>query len=250
MTHLSFHRAALAGLTLGAALALAPAAQAAPEASPDAHHGYPRATLSAQASAEVMQDTVEITLAAELADASQARVSEQLNARLSSVMKQAKGHEGIEARSGNYRIWPTTDRDGRISEWRGHAEIVLRSRDFEAASALAAQLSDHMPISGLDFSVSRESRLAEEQKLTTQAVKAFQERAQALTEALGFPSYRLRTMDVGGSGEMPPVPAPRMMTAMMAADKVAAPVEGGHQTLTVSVQGTIVLQPAQTATGQ
>ena len=42
---------------------------------------------------------------------------------------------------------------------------------------------------------------------------------------------------------MPPVPMPRMMMSAMAADKAAAPVEGGRERVSVSVRGTIVLLP-------
>jgi predicted secreted protein len=251
MTHpVFFHQSLMAGLALGAALVLAPLAQAGAHPDmPDPRQERPQATLAAQASAEVPQDTVQVTLAAEVSGASQAQVSDQLNARLEGVMKEAKGHSGIQARSGSYRIWPMTDRDGRVSEWRGHAEILLESQDFPAASQLAARLADRMPIAGMVFSVSRERQAAEEQKLMRQAVKAFQDRAQALTQALGFGAYRLHSVDLGGEGDAPAAPMPRMMSAM-AADKIAAPIEGGNQTLSVSVRGTIVLLPAQTATGQ
>ncbi|WP_322997705.1 SIMPL domain-containing protein [Castellaniella sp.] len=247
--HVSFRTPLIAGLVLGVTLALAPLAQAHSHDPAQSRQDRPQATLSAQASAEVPQDTVQVTLAAEVSGASQSQVSDQLNSRLDEVMKQAKGHDGIQARSGSYRIWPMTDRDGRISEWRGHAEILLDSQDFPAASKLAAQLADRMPIAGMAFSVSRERQAAEEQKLLQQAVKAFQDRAQALTQALGFSAYRLHQVDLGGAGEAP-APMPRMMMSAMAADKVAAPIEGGRQTLSVSVQGTIVLLPAGTATGQ
>lgn len=252
MTHtVSFRSSLMACLALGAALAVAQPAQARPH--PDAsasRQDRPQATLSAQASAEVPQDTAQVTLAADVSGTSQAEVSEQLNGRLDTVMKQAKGHDGIEASSGSYRIWPMTDRDGRISEWRGHAEILLESKDFPAVSQLAGQLADRMPIAGMAFSVSRERQAAEERTLMQQAVQAFQDRAQALTQALGFGAYRLYNLDLGGAGDMPPAPMPRMMMSAMAADKAAAPVEGGRQTISVSVQGTIVLLPTQTATAQ
>lgn len=234
----------------GSILALASLSQAQAHAPHDSDMPYPRATLSAQASADVLQDTVQITLAADLIGSTQQTVSEQLNTRLDAVMAQAKGHDGIQASSGAYRIWPSSDRDGRVTEWRGRAEILLKSRNFDAASQLAAQLSEHMPIDGLAFSVSRERKAAEEKELLTQAVQAFRDRAQALTQALKFSDYRLYTLDVGGSGEMSYAPAPRMMMSAMAQDKVAAPLEGGRQTLSVSVQGVIVLQPVQTTTNQ
>ncbi|WP_322995464.1 SIMPL domain-containing protein [Castellaniella sp.] len=237
---LSWHAMVLGGL-----LALAPLAQAHEPAD-----SYPRATLSAQASTEVQQDTVQVTLSAELSGTTQQQVSDQLNTRLDAAMKQAKGHDNIEVRSGAYRIWPSNDRDGKIAEWRGRAEILLKSQDFNATSQLAAQMSPHLSIDGLSFSVSRKRQAAEEQKLMQQAVQAFRDRAQALTQALQFPSYRLHSLDLGGSGEISYAPAPRMMMSAMAADKVAAPLEAGQQTISVSVQGVIVLQPAKTDPGQ
>ncbi|WP_269499864.1 SIMPL domain-containing protein [Castellaniella sp. S9] len=235
----------LAGAALGAA---APAAAHGDGPDGRRDHG-PRASLHAQASSEVAQDTVRIMLAADLRADTQTDAAEALNTRLDTVMQQAKGHEGIEVRSGGYRIWPSTGQDGKIAEWRGRAEIILTSKDFAAASQLAADLGDRMPISGISFSVSSETRAATEQKLLVQAVDAFKTRAQALTDALGFASYRYDSIDLGGSGESVPSPMPRMMMAK-AADAVAAPLEGGTETISVAVSGTIRLQPASTAAGQ
>lgn len=215
----------------------------------DGRHGHaPQASLHAQASAEVAQDTVQIVLAADLRADTQTAAAEALNTRLDAVMQQAKGQEGIEARSGSYRIWPSTGQDGKIAEWRGRAEIILSSKDFVAASRLAGDLGDRMPISGISFSVSTEARAATEQKLLSEAVDAFKARAQALTEALGFASYRYGSIELGGGGYMPS-PMPRMMMAK-ADESVAAPLEGGTETVSVSVSGTIRLQPANTATSQ
>src|SRR3546814_13703368 len=50
---------------------------------------------------------------------------------------------------------PMSDKDGKISNWRGRGEIFLESSDFAAASELASTLSDRMPIANLGFSVSR-----------------------------------------------------------------------------------------------
>ncbi len=241
--------ALMLAVAAGAVLSL-PAPAAARGDGPDGRRAQaPRASLHAQASSEVAQDTVRIVLAAELRADTQAEAAEALNTRLDAAMKQVKGHAGVEARSGGYRIWPSTGQDGKIAEWRGRAEIILSSGDFAAASRLAAGLGDQMPISGISFSVSPKTRAATEQKLLAEAVEAFKARAQALTTALGFASYRYDTIDLGGSGESVPVPMPRMMMAK-AADAVAAPLEGGTETISVSVSGTIWLRPASTAAGQ
>lgn len=203
----------------------------------------PQATLSAQASSVVPQDTVQITLASELSAASQIEVAQALNKVLDDTMKQAKGHQGIEVRSGAYRVWPISKRDSKETEWWARGEIVLTSTDLDGVAKLASDLGDRMPIAGMFFSVSPQRRITEEKALLEQAVQAFKVRAQALTQALGFESYSYRNIDLGGDGAQIQ-PMPRMMMSAMASDKVAAPVDAGTETVTVSVHGTIALQPA------
>ena len=198
----------------------------------------PQLTLSAQASAEVPQDTVKITLASELVGASQASVAAKLGKALDSVLKQAKTNEKVRVSSGNYQVWPVNDKYGKISNWHGRGEIILESTDFVAASDLAGELSDRASIVSLRFFVSPRARAKEEQALLTQAAQAFRDRAQAATLAFGFSSYSVRNIDLNGAGA-PFQPAVRMMS--MAADKSAAPLEGGVETVTVSVHGSIFL---------
>lgn len=228
----------LAGSALALAMMIALPAQARDHSQPRA----PQATLNAQASVVVPQDTVRVSLAVELSADSQTDVAQALNKVLDSVMNQAKDQSSVQVRSGAYRIWPITDRDTKATQWWGHGEIILTSTDIAAAAELAGKLDDRMPIGGMTFSVSPERRATEEQALLSQAVDAFKARAQALTEALGFKSFAYRTIELGGDGGQVS-PMPRMMSAM-AADKVAAPMEVGTETITVSVHGTILLQPA------
>lgn len=214
------------------------------------HPPQPEATLSAEAAMEVEQDTVRVTLAAELAGPTQASVADQLNQRLDAVMQAVKGHADVQASTGTYRLWPSTDRDGRISEWRGRGEIILKSQDFAQASRLAAAQADKMPIDGIYFSVSEARQNAVEEQLLGQAVQAFQARAKALAEALGYAGYRLRSVDLSGAGRLPqPVgAAPRMMSVM--ADSAAAPIEGGRERISVSVSGSVFLLTKQTESPQ
>ncbi len=219
-------------------LALVPAQAHGPRASETS----PRASLQAQAVAEVAQDTVRITLAAELADASRDTVSETLAATLQRAMARAKAQTTVKVTSGNTRIWPMNDREGRVSDWRGLGEIHLESTDFDAASRLAASLGDGMAITSVSFFVSARQRALEEQALLTQAAEAFQARAQALALALGYDGYRLRSVELGGSGAQFEM-APRAMQAQAIQFKAAdsVPLEGGTEMVTVSVQGSVWL---------
>lgn len=206
-------------------------------------HSLPVATLSAQVFETVAQDTVTITLAVQFSDAKQDVVTRKLTQTLDSVMKQAKADSNVKASSGNYRIWPHTDKQGAITNWRGSAEVVLESSDFDAASLLASKLSDRMPIASMGFSVSQQLRAEREQALLADAAKAFQARAQTVTQAFGYTGYRIKTVDVGGGGGYYPPSMVRMgMAASGISEKVAdVPVEPGTETINLSMQGSIFL---------
>lgn len=243
MTRLTHTRKWLLGL--GACMLASSLTLAAPGGAPQGadqklwQEKWPQATLRAEASEEVARDMVKITLAAEFSDTSQAAVAKALSAALDSVMKQAKGATNVKASSGNYSVWPMNDQDGKISNWRGRGEILLESRDFAAASELAATLSDRMPIASLSFFVSPEARAEKEAALLSRAAKAFQNRAQEVAAAFGFAGYSIRTVDLSGAGAEYQ-PAARMMS--MAADKAGVPLEGGTERVTVSMRGSIFLR--------
>ena len=98
-------------------------------------------SLSAQASAQVPQDVVNITLFYEQEAADPSSLTSTLNQRAEAALREAKGFDGATAKSGSFTVYPSTDRDGKISAWRGRTEVVLESHDFAAASKLAGKMS-------------------------------------------------------------------------------------------------------------
>lgn len=209
-------------------------------------HKWPQANLQAEVSTEVAQDTVQITLATEVSGSDQSSVTKALTAALDNAMKNAKDNTNVKVSSGNYRVWPMNDRDGKISNWRGRGEILLESTDFVAASELASSFSDSLPVVNVQFSVSPQARAKQEQDLLAQAAEAFHNRAQSLTQALGFSVYTLREINLSGSGAQYRSAPQRMMSVVMdAAENSSLPLEGGTEEITVSIQGSIFLQPIQ-----
>jgi len=218
----------------------------APAAAESSTNRSPEMTLQAAASSEVKQDTVRISLTAEVDAPDQPAAGKKLTAILDDVVKRARDTKGVDVRTGGFNVWPNTNSKGKISSWRGQGEVVLESKDFDAAAALASNLSDKTAISNIAFSLSREAREAEERKLLKEAAQAFKDRALAAANAFGFSGYRLSKLELGGSGG--PVPMPRMLgAAAMAKDASGGfspdvPLEAGDVTVSVAVNGTIVLQ--------
>jgi len=201
-------------------------------------------SLSAQASADVAQDVVTITLFYEQEANDPSSLTNTLNRRADAALQRAKGVAGVSARSGQFSVFPSTDRDGRISAWRGRTEVVLESHDFAAASKLAGEMSSLMQVGNVQFSLSREAQRAAEQKLTGEAIASFREQAAAGARAFGYDGYSIREVNVGHSG-VPPRPVMMMSARAMPADaKMAAPLslEGGTSTVTVNVSGSVQMK--------
>ncbi|AOJ93702.1 SIMPL domain-containing protein [Burkholderia multivorans] len=202
-------------------------------------------SLSSQASADVPQDIIHITLFYEQQAKDPGSLTSALNQRADAALAQAKGVSGVSAHTGAFSVYPSTDRDGKISAWRGRTEVVLESRDFAAASKLAGQLSNLMQIANVEFSLSPEAQRAAEQKLTTEAIKSFRARADEAAKAFGYSSYTIRDVNVGSGRNVQPYPRMMAMAAApMDSAKMSAPiaVEGGKATVSVTVNGSVQMK--------
>ncbi|PRF37780.1 hypothetical protein C6Q08_03950 [Burkholderia multivorans] len=202
-------------------------------------------SLSSQASADVPQDIIHITLFYEQQAKDPGSLTSALNQRADAALAQAKGVSGVSAHTGAFSVYPSTDRDGKISAWRGRTEAVLESRDFAAASKLAGQLSNLMQVANVEFSLSPEAQRAAEQKLTTEAIKSFRARADEAAKAFGYSSYTIRDVNVGSGRNVQPYPRMMAMAAApMDSAKMSAPiaVEGGKATVSVTVNGSVQMK--------
>jgi predicted secreted protein len=227
---------AAAVLLAGAAMAQSAFAQSVIQAQPSGV-----LSLAAQASADVPQDVVDITLFYEQEAQDPASLTSVLNQRADAALRQAKGVDNVTAHSGSFTVYPSTDRDGRISAWRGRTEVVLESKDFAAASKLAGKMSDSMQVGSVTFSLSPEAQRAAEQKLSTQAIASFKQQAQSSAQAFGYSGYAIREVNIGHNGSSPR-PVMMMAARSMSADaKMSAPMalEGGTSTVTVNVSGSV-----------
>ncbi|MDR5756241.1 SIMPL domain-containing protein [Caballeronia sp. LZ035] len=198
-------------------------------------------SLSAQSSAQVAQDVVTITLFYEQEAADPSSLTNTLNQRAESALREARGVDGVTAKSGSFTVYPSTDRDGKISAWRGRTEVVLESHDFAAASKLAGKMSASMQVGSVAFSLSPEAQRTAEQKLVTQAIDSFRKQAQTAAQSFGYSNFSIREVNIGHSG-VQPRPVMMMQSRAMSADaKMAAPIamEAGTTTVTVDVNGSV-----------
>ena len=210
--------------------------------------------LSAEASAEVLQDLLTITLAVTREGTDAASVQSQLRQTLDTALTEARKavRPGqLDLRTGAFSLYPRYAvkplAGNNITGWQGRAELQLEGRDIAAIGALAGKLGGGgLVVSRVQFGLSREAREAAEAEVASRAISRFMGRAETYAKQFGFGGYSLREVAVSGGDLAPQMlqSGPRLARAMTAtgADE-AQPLEAGKSVVSVTVSGSIQLSP-------
>ncbi len=204
-----------------------------------------RVDFQTEVSEVLANDILRARLSIELNDKDSARLARNLTLAINEAMAKTKAFPQVKVSTGNQQNWPIYTDKQRLDGWRGRAELRLESKDFKAAAELLAQLQQNMQLQHIEFAASDESRKALEQSLTTQAIAAFRDKANTVRSAWGAKSYQLVQMNLNSAQGGYPRP-PIAMAMMKMADAESAPVQelsAGESRVTISVNGTIQLQP-------
>lgn len=221
-------------------------------------------SLAADASTEVVQDTLTITLGVTREGSDAAAVQSQLRQVLDAALvesRKAQKPGQVEPRAGAFSLMPRYNNKpgagNAIAGWLGRAELVLEGRDIAAISQLAGRLgnlgggaagaagANGMVVARVAFSLSREARETAEAEVARQAISRFKGRAETYAKQFGFGSYSLREVNVGSGEVAAPGGQPMLRTTRamsMAADE-SQPVEAGKATVSVTVSGSVQLSP-------
>ncbi len=229
-------RFALVGFGLSLALGLVGATAKAHD-----EDGRNRVVFQVEAVREVQNDwaTARLTVSSEGKDASV--VAADVNRIMASAVARSKDSEVIEVTTGSYVTHPVHD-DGRIVRWRAFQELRLETGDVDELAELVGELQGRgVALSGIDFSVAKETRRALEDELIEEALGAFQARAARVAGAMGRKSWSLIALSVGQDGQPPPFPV-RREARMMALGSQPVTLEGGTSEIRVVVDGTIELE--------
>lgn len=206
--------------------------------------------LSAEASREVPQDLLSITLAVTREGTEAATVQSQMRQALDAALTEARKvvRPGqLDLRTGGFSLYPRYSPKpvggNAINGWQGRAELVIEGSDTAAISQLAGRLTG-LTVARVAFSLSREAREKVEAEVAALAIGRFKARAESYAQQFGFGSYSLREVAVGGA-ESGGLPQPMYRAAAMSAraGDESQPVEPGKTTVSVTVNGSIQLSP-------
>ncbi|WP_417791974.1 SIMPL domain-containing protein [Stutzerimonas xanthomarina] len=203
---------------------------------------YNQISLRAEASSEVAQDRMHVTLFTESQHEDPAQLAAQTTSAMNKALQTARQAKGVEVSQGSRSSYPVYEEKGQqITAWRERAELRLESGDFAALSKLTGELMRDLKMGGMYFSVSDSIRQQNEDALLKDAVTAFRARAQLATEALGGNDYKIVSLNLNSSGNF----QPEMMrsVSMKSMDAMPTPdVEAGTRQISINADGVIEVQ--------
>ena len=223
-------------LSLGVLVGLALPATADPAADP-----RNRASFQVVVTREVENDWATARLTATAEGKDPALVAAEVNKRMERALARTKQVKGIEVESGGYMTQPVYDAS-RIVRWQAWQEMRLESADVDRLSKLIGALQeDQLMLSGIEFSVKRETREALQDELTLEALRKFRARADLIAKGLAGKGWSMVAVSVGQGGAQPRVYAMRAEADMSMKSAAAPSFEAGKSDLQVTVDGTIEL---------
>jgi len=173
-------------------------------------------------------------------------VQTQLKTALDTALNGAKpaARPGLmEVRTGRFGLNPRYDRDGKITGWRGTAELILTGRDLALIGETAGKVTTMM-VSSTQFGLSPEQAQMAQSQAQSQAIEAYRHNATAIAKGFGYKAYSLVEVNVSNHNEVMIRERPMMMAkaAMASMADQAVPVEAGLTNVTVTVSGSVQLQ--------
>lgn len=202
---------------------------------------YNQVRLQAQQSLPVSNDTMQVTLSTFAEDSDPARLARQINTDMEWALSLAKTEKKVSVSTGNYQTYPVLHKNEHQG-WRGQQDLELEGEDTRRISDLVGKLQERLQVKTIRFSVSDKKRHAVENRLISQALDAFRERAGIIGENLQASSFRIVDINVDTATRRPPVPYQARMSSMAMKEDVPVAVEAGESQVTVTVSGTIELQ--------
>jgi predicted secreted protein len=221
-------------------LAVAGSAFAAPDSLP-----RDRLNLSASASVEVTRDVLGIAFSTSKEGSDAATVQAQLKQALDSALAEARriAKPGqVEVQTGNFSLYPRYAPKGGINGWTGSAELLVEGKDTTAIAQLSGRIAS-LSIARVGYSLSKEQREKAEAEVVVQAIARYKARAADYAKQFGYNGYSIGEVTVNSSepGQMPMAAPPMRFKAMAASADEALPVEAGKATVSVTVNGSVLM---------
>lgn len=204
---------------------------------------YDRINFSASAQGKAVNDILVAELFQQLEGPKAEPLAAEVNKIIAAALVVVKKIPEVTAQTLDYQTFPTYQNQ-KVTGWSVRQSIRLESKNREKLSQLIGELQSSLKVQSIGYQVSPEALRVEQDRLISEAMKDFLQRAELITRELGRKRYRLVALDVNTQNSLPgPFQGYAKGMAMDAAPPAPPPpIEAGEQPVIVNLQGTIEMQ--------
>lgn len=207
--------------------------------------------LTAAASTEVTRDLLMLSFSTtregKEAAAVQNELKQALDAALAEARKVAKPGQ-VEVQAGNLSIYPrygqsklSSGTTNQITGWQGSVELLVQGRDMDTIAKLSSRIQT-MNIANVSYGLSREAREKAEDSVVAEAIASYKAKAALYAKQFGYSAFRIGEVSVNADpGPVAAMAQPRFKAMAMSTADQSLPVESGKATVTVNVNGNVVM---------
>ncbi len=202
--------------------------------------------LSTQASVEVDNDLMVVTLAVQEEDKDAAVLANKVNETMTWALEILDSYESIAVRSRNYQTFPKYDstKTRQLVGWRANQSIELETDNFAAAGKAIQTLQERLQVKNINLSVKPATRENAADVLIENALNAFKDRAALVQRNFNSGGFRILELDISSNRSAPISRNARVMTLESSSSlsvESAPAIAAGSSTVQVQIQGRIQL---------
>jgi len=207
----------------------------------DTESHYDRINLSVSATAKIENDTMVATVYAVEEGSDAAKLARLVNKRIRDGLNLVKKHDVIKHQTNAYSSNPVYS-NNKIKAWRVRQSLRLESKDMALMSDILGELQNDLALQSMQFTVSADSKNAQDEILIDTALESFEKRALQVVKKLSRNHYKIVNMNISTSGAAGISPQYQMRAMSLESVDSTPAVSAGEQTLSVTVNGSIELE--------
>ncbi|MFK7861125.1 MAG: SIMPL domain-containing protein [Granulosicoccus sp.] len=202
--------------------------------------------IASEASVEVDNDRMIVTLVVEEEDKDAAVLANRVNEATSWAVDTLRPYDAIAVRNRDYQTYPRYENSTtrRLIGWRAQQIIELETDDFAVAGKAIQKLQEKLKVQNIRLTVKPATRKKASDILIENALNSFKERALLVQNNMNSTGFKVLDVDVRTQQNTPSYGGARMMSVdqeFSRAVETAPTIVGGTTTVYVQVEGRIQL---------
>lgn len=204
---------------------------------------FEQVSFNVSASEAVATDRVAVTLLVRSESLTLAKAAQRTNDTMAWAKARLKGHSALKAQAGSIRSYQYTQRD-KTQLWRVEQSLRLEGQQLAVMAKVLAKLQTRLAVEQVQQFLSPAAYEQAEQALMDQALQRLHQRAERLTQGLGFANYRWVEVVLNPSATPSLRHQARQYEVAALQDSVSTPtLDAGEQRVSVSFAARIQLLP-------